>query len=129
MRKHRPRRRNRERATPAAAVGYWWRIATGMEAAMVRLAMAAAVLVGLASAEGSAVAQGQGAAYCLAYRNALQQDARNLEQISSLCRSGDILPIPDDMVAAIGKFCDFTRNVVHAGRTVFCTYGANRPTR
>jgi hypothetical protein len=96
---------------------------------MVRLAMAAVAVVGLAAAAGAVAAQGQGSAYCLAYRNALQQDARNLEQVSSLCRSGDILPIPDDMVAAIGKFCDFTKNVVHAGRTVFCTYGASRPTR
>lgn len=95
---------------------------------MVRLGAMAAVAA-WALAPGVAAGQGQGAAYCLAYRNALQLDARNMEQISTLCRFGDVLPIPDDMTGAIGKFCDFGKPVVHAGRTVFCTYGANRPTR
>lgn len=102
----------------------------GKGVAMVRCAAAAmAIAAAWVLTPGSAGAQGQGAAYCLAYRNALQLDARSVEQVSSLCRTGDILPIPDDMVGAIGRFCDFSKNVVHAGRTVFCTYGANRPTR
>ncbi len=95
MRKHRLRHRNGERATSAAAVGYWWRIATGMEAAMVRLAMAAVVAVGLASAAGSAVAQGgPGSAYCGTASGKFLLDVKNHEQIPAICKPGDILYIP-----------------------------------
>ncbi len=97
---------------------------------MVRLAMAAAVLVGLASAAGSAVAQGgQGSAYCGTTSGKLLLDVKNHEQIPAICKPGDILYIPASFGVVIGKYCDFSKSMVSADSYVYCVYGANRPIR